>query len=250
MGATPSHLAVGEGRSGSRTLMPTRLPDRPGYRRVVQTIAVGSRPSGITTGGGAVWVANSLDGTVFRIDPATNTWYSRSRRNGPVVSPTSWLVWVANTGDDTITGIDADSGRRRRRFRSPRLSSLSAPERSGRARARRVGWRASTRRRVRRADDHVGNGPAGIAFGRGAAWVANSLDGTVSRIDPSTNAVAASHADRERPGGDRRRLWPRLGEQQVRRHAGSIDPRTNQVTRRSTSGTARKASRSQMARCW
>ena len=37
----------------------------------------------------------------------------------------------------------------------------------------------------------VGNGPTGIAFGDGAAWVANSLDGNVSRIDPETNSQAA-----------------------------------------------------------
>ena len=37
----------------------------------------------------------------------------------------------------------------------------------------------------------VGNGPSGIAFGHGAAWVANTLDGTVSRIDPETNSQAA-----------------------------------------------------------
>ncbi len=30
----------------------------------------------------------------------------------------------------------------------------------------------------------VGNGPTGIAFGERSVWVANSLDGTVSRIDP------------------------------------------------------------------
>jgi peptide/nickel transport system substrate-binding protein len=39
---------------------------------------------------------------------------------------------------------------------------------------------------------HVGNGPTGITFGQGAAWVANSLDGTVSRIDPRTNSVTAA----------------------------------------------------------
>jgi len=38
----------------------------------------------------------------------------------------------------------------------------------------------------------VGNGPTGIAFGAGAVWVANSLDGTVMRIDPDTNTVTAT----------------------------------------------------------
>ena len=35
----------------------------------------------------------------------------------------------------------------------------------------------------------VGDGPVDISFGERAAWVANSLDRTVSRIDPETNEV-------------------------------------------------------------
>ncbi|HWH65933.1 MAG TPA: ABC transporter substrate-binding protein, partial [Gaiellales bacterium] len=37
----------------------------------------------------------------------------------------------------------------------------------------------------------VGNGATGIVFGKGAVWVANALDGTVTRIDPSSGAVTA-----------------------------------------------------------
>jgi YVTN family beta-propeller protein len=35
----------------------------------------------------------------------------------------------------------------------------------------------------------VGSGPAGVAVGAGAVWVANALDGTVSRVDSKTNQV-------------------------------------------------------------
>ena len=35
----------------------------------------------------------------------------------------------------------------------------------------------------------VGNGPIGVAVGEGAVWVANRQDGTVSRIDPGTDAI-------------------------------------------------------------
>jgi DNA-binding beta-propeller fold protein YncE len=35
-----------------------------------------------------------------------------------------------------------------------------------------------------------------VAFVNGAAWVANTLDGTVSRIDATTNAQAAVIQDR------------------------------------------------------
>ena len=36
----------------------------------------------------------------------------------------------------------------------------------------------------------TGNGPAGVAFGAGSVWVANRLDNTVARIDPGANEVA------------------------------------------------------------
>jgi YVTN family beta-propeller protein len=35
----------------------------------------------------------------------------------------------------------------------------------------------------------VGRGPTDIAVGEGSVWVANYLDGTISRIDPATNSV-------------------------------------------------------------
>jgi YVTN family beta-propeller protein len=35
----------------------------------------------------------------------------------------------------------------------------------------------------------MGNGPIDFAIGGGSIWVTNSVDGTVSRIDPATNDV-------------------------------------------------------------
>jgi YVTN family beta-propeller protein len=40
--------------------------------RLDRTVAVGRRPGAITVGEGAVWVVNTDDGTVSRIDPATS----------------------------------------------------------------------------------------------------------------------------------------------------------------------------------
>jgi virginiamycin B lyase len=39
---------------------------------------------------------------------------------------------------------------------------------------------------------HVGDGPAALGFAAGSLWVANSLDATVSRVDPATCAVTAT----------------------------------------------------------
>jgi YVTN family beta-propeller protein len=47
----------------------------------------------------------------------------------------------------------------------------------------------------------VGNEPIGIDYGDGAVWVANSGDGTVSRIDPAKNTVVATIKVGGRPVG-------------------------------------------------
>jgi YVTN family beta-propeller protein len=46
---------------------------RPSLARPAGTYAVGQRPTGIALGANAVWTANSLDGTVTRIDPRRGT---------------------------------------------------------------------------------------------------------------------------------------------------------------------------------
>ena len=38
----------------------------------------------------------------------------------------------------------------------------------------------------------VGRGASGIAAGEGALWVVNTLDGTVSRVDPVRRRVVAT----------------------------------------------------------
>jgi peptide/nickel transport system substrate-binding protein len=48
---------------------------------------------------------------------------------------------------------------------------------------------------------NVGNGPRAVAVGAGSVWVANNFDGTVSRIDPRTNAVTATIPTGRGPSG-------------------------------------------------
>ena len=83
---------------------------------------------------------------------------------------------------------------------------------------------------------HVGNGPTGIAFGHGAAWVANSLDGTVSRIDPETNSVTALVPTGNGPDAvavDPRGIWV---SNQFDGNVVRIDPSRNQVAQRVSVG--------------
>ncbi len=240
VGATPSHLAVGEG-----AVWVTNADDDSvsridaAKREVVQTISVGSSPSGIAVGNGAVWVANSLDGTVSRIDPGTNT-VVQTINVGifPVgIAYAQGSVWVANTGDDTITRIDADSGK------PMKTLPIAAAELAFGAGTLWASQRTADR--VARIDPTtgsvvqtiaVGNGPTGVAFGSSAAWVANSLDGTVSRINPGTNAVAATIPTGDGPTAvavGARVVWV---SNQFGGTLTRIDPRTNQVVRRISVG--------------
>jgi YVTN family beta-propeller protein len=205
VGATPSHLTVGDG-----AVWVTNADDHtvsridPVRKDVRQTISVGSGPSGIAFGNGAVWVANSLDGTVSRIDPATNgVVQTIAVGNGPVgVAFGAGSVWVANTNDNTIARIDADSGK------VVRTIDIGANELTFGGRAL---WATNTSgSSVSRIDPAtgsavqtiaIGNGPAGVAFGKGSVWVANDLDGTASRISPNTNSVTATVPVGDGPSG-------------------------------------------------
>jgi len=98
------------------------------------SIAVGRGPSGIAFGGGYVWVANTDDDTVTRIDPRTSATVSLRVGDAPTgVAYGDGAIWVANSGDGTVSRIDA--------------------------------VRASVRATI-----HVGHSPAGIAVGNGV-WV-------------------------------------------------------------------------------
>lgn len=240
VGATPSHLAVGEGAAWVTNADGDTVSrvDVPGGI-VVQTIPVGSSPSGITTGSGAVWVANSLEGTVSRIDPKVNKVVQPIPvGNGPAgIIHAAGFIWVANTGDETITKIDAETGK------PVRTLAIAATELAFGAGTLWASQRSLNR--VVRIDPssgrvvsslQVGNGPAGIAFASGAAWVANNLDGTVSRIDPTTNSVAAAIPTGNGPvavaaGSDGVWVSNQFGGTLVR-----IDPRTNRVVRRISVG--------------
>ena len=121
---------------------------------VTADVPVGSSPSSVAAGDGAVWVTNYNAGTVSRIDPATHA----VKETIPAVSTPSAIavgagsVWVANTWSGTVSWIN------------PTVNRVveTIP---------------------------VGNGPSGIAVGDGSVWVANSSDGTLTRIDAVTGDV-------------------------------------------------------------
>jgi DNA-binding beta-propeller fold protein YncE len=125
-------------------------------------VRVGAAPGALAVGGGAVWVANAANGTVSRIDPASQKVTGAAIKVGPVpaaLAVGAGAVWVANSDDGTVSRIDPASGRV-----------------------------------VGRPID-VGDQPLGVAAGRDAVWVANSADDTVSRIDPASGRVVGRPID-------------------------------------------------------
>jgi YVTN family beta-propeller protein len=163
----------------------------------VQTIPVGSAPTGVAVGDGSVWVANAHDGTVSRINAVTGA-VSRTiglRGAGATdIAVGAGSVWVSDEAGDRVVQID------------PRADQVIATM-------------------------NVGSGPTAIVVGFGSVWVANSLDGTVSRIDPATNGVQATIEVGDGAGAiaiGHGAVW--VADQ----YAGTmtrIDPATNSVTR-------------------
>jgi YVTN family beta-propeller protein len=91
--------------------------DKPGYllridprsNKVIAKIRVGAAPNGIAVSPGAVWVADSQDGTLSKIDPATNRVVSAPLPVGDY--PTGALyaygaLWVADNQDKTVVRIN------------------------------------------------------------------------------------------------------------------------------------------------
>ena len=78
-------------------------------------IPVGRGASAVAVSEDAVWVVNSLDNTVSRIDPGTGAGVVTIPvgRHPTAVAVGADAVWVANGGDGTISRIDpkADRGR-------------------------------------------------------------------------------------------------------------------------------------------
>ena len=132
----------------------------PSTGQVVGSVPVGARPVGIAAGSGALWVANSEDGTVQRIDPGTRAVVKTIGIGAPAtdVAATARWVWIGNGSEGTLSRID------------PRSDSLAAPtELPGQDRVFR-------------------NGEYGIAVSANKLWVA-SRRRAVFRLDAATGRV-------------------------------------------------------------
>ena len=179
----------------------------PGSGKLESFTTAATAPSNIAVGQGAVWVLNTQDETVSRIDPKTKAVTKRYKTIGV---PTDLAVgegalWVGNGG-----GRDANFTVSVSRL-DPKTSAIThtvkLPDPTDSAFVATFNW-----------------GFPGIAVGAGAVWATNP-GGTISRIDPESGRLVTTvdaHAGSIAAGDEG--VWF-LGGPGVKR----IDPRTNRV---------------------
>jgi streptogramin lyase len=148
-----------------------RTPPTPPTLVAAPPVAVGAEPGVPAIANSAVWIPDTADGTLVRIDPATRT----ATAAIPVVAPTpgrptcdtfsacGYINTALAAGDDLWVRCDA----------------------CGQV----VRFDTTTNRVVGRTA--VSPRPGGLAVGGGFVWAFHTLGSTVSRIDPATGAVAS-----------------------------------------------------------
>jgi DNA-binding SARP family transcriptional activator len=150
----------------------------------------------LAAAGGSLWVGNSFDGTISRIDGrgrVVRTFRPEPHAEGrlPIGAAAGGGLWVASQ-DGTLTRLDPASGRRLRTYRGVGLAQAIAAGSN-------TVWIADARADVvEHFDARVGRvvgrvqvgGRAGpVIVGDGSVWALASLENTLSRIDPERNAV-------------------------------------------------------------
>jgi len=222
-GPVAALVAVGVlllGACGGGAGAPSPASREPG----VVTIPTGINPAGIAIGGGYLWVANSGEGTVSKIDLRTDRPVARIRVGDPagLVGCESGSIHQTPHGDFRIRNCDlpkavafgggsvwAGKGDTKDLVRiDPRTGRILATVPLG-VEAWYIyptdlgiwvsDWRTDTVVRVDPATDRVvatipdlPYGPTGMALAPGGLWVADSRASVVTRIDPATGRVVAT----------------------------------------------------------
>jgi streptogramin lyase len=207
----------------------SRTTATPGPSGPVQAVvAVGQRPGVPVAGEGAVWVPNTADGSVSRIDPRTNRVVATLRIGDQVAfyhrdCEAKWNVhafmgpsfhvrdcdlpsaaavgagalWVLKNDDKMVVRVDPTSERIVARVP---LAFVPFDIAATNDAVWITGYYDDAVARIDPRSNRVvatwtvPDGAAGIAPTDGAIWVASSIAGKVSRIDPATNRLVATIA--------------------------------------------------------
>jgi YVTN family beta-propeller protein len=192
----PSGVAVGAGAVWVTDSADDQLLRVDSAGQVDQSIPVGRGPAGVAIGGGEVWVTNQLDGTVSEVNPGAGP--TGARPVGPAIPVGIGPSAVAfGFGSLWVANVTGDS-----------LSKIQA----------------ATGRVV--ATIPLGSSPAGVAVGAGSVWVAAQDTGELLRVDPAGDQVVQTIAVGQSPDG----VAVGAGLVWVAEAAGAVtrfDPRTN-----------------------
>jgi YVTN family beta-propeller protein len=192
---------------------------------VQAVISTGQRPGVPAAGAGSIWVPNTGDGTVSRVDPASNrvvatirigdqpAFYHRDCEEkwnvhafmGPsfhvrdcdlpsALAFGAGVLWVLKNDDHTVLRIDPATTRIVARVALGFVPfDIAATDRAVWI----TGYYVDQVVRVDPSSNQVvarltvADGAAGVAATDQAVWVASSIAGQLTRIDPVTNTVAA-----------------------------------------------------------
>ena len=169
-------------------------------------VLVGQNPDALAYGFGSLWVANSGEKTVQRVNPKTREVIQTIDvgSNPDAIALSARNVWVANGSDGTVTEIDAATSREVARIP---VGALPAAVAAGPG----VVWVANS------GDDNLsrididsgqvttvsaGDGPDGLLVDGDSLWVANGADGTVSHLDARTGSPVGDVVPVDSGGAD------------------------------------------------
>ncbi len=117
----------------------------------------GDDEGGITASGDSIWMVTDEDGTLLRIDPATNKVRQKISVPAGSFNPlySDGMVWVSGTKSNVLTPVNATTG-----------EVLPAIP--------------------------VGSEPRFLTSGAGSIWTLNQGDGSITRVDTKTRQVVAT----------------------------------------------------------
>lgn len=202
-GRDQQELQVGGREVPTSTTAALPLPSGP---RIVSSVAVDAGLGPVTAGFGSVWVGSSLQGTLVRIDPATNEKLATiALGTVPVgLAVGEGAVWAVGSADLRSGPLVGEAFLLRI---DPRTNTVSARLPLEGAYGVAVGpgaiWVASAREHLWRVDPVrmqvtariAIDRPHGVAATADAVWVTSGRgEVMVERVDPSRNVVTASIA--------------------------------------------------------
>jgi YVTN family beta-propeller protein len=202
---------------------------------VTATVDVGNEPSGVAAGDGHVWVANSGDDSVSKIDPASNeVVQSFSVPGGPDdVIVAGGKTWVA-TEQGTVGYIEPETAAMSEVFSfAEGVHADLAPAEAGQI------WAAGGTELVKMSTDShlgpqgLGNDLADVASFGSDAWVYNRDNGTVLRLDAGGRVIDTTPVGISRNAdllATAKYAWLYLGETgtlvQIQQEDGDVVSRT------------------------